>query len=322
LKQALETSLKGREANPTSLAFTNFTKLVYGDEHILGFPTNGTLETITDITLDDLKAYYDNNLSSSLASIHVVGFVDQGRVKNAFQGIDANWKSKEVEIPEYELPENTQAGKLYFIDVPDAKQSVIFLGRLALSGEDPDFNNLDYANEILGGGSSGKLFQTLRIEKGYTYGAYSSLRQYSEVSPFYAYSSVRANATKESMGIIIDMIKNYGPNYSENDVEVTKNKILKANTRKYESLNAKLGILRDLSKFDKSLNYLEEDQKELISLTLEDYKRVIDQHIKDDLMVYLVVGDKATQLSELNKLGLGEAIELDLKGNVIAEMPN
>lgn len=317
LKQALETNLKGREANPTSLAYTNFTNLVYGNEHILGLPDNGTLETISEISLDDLKAYYSNNLSASLASVHVVGFVDQARVLNAFEGIDQNWSTKSIQLPEYTVPENINAGKLYFIDVPDAKQSVIFLGRLALAGGDADFNNLQFANEILGGGSSGRLFQTLRIEKGYTYGAYSSIREYNEVSPFFAYSSVRANATKESLDIIIDMLENYGPNFSQEDVETTKNKLLKENTRKYESLNAKLGILRDLSKFDKSMKFIEEDQNELISLSLEDYKRIIDQHITDDKMVYLVVGDKATQLQEINKVGLGDAIELDLKGNVV-----
>lgn len=317
LKQALETKLKGYEAVPTTIAFTNFTKLIYGDNHILGVSANGTLETIKDIILIDLKKYFTNNFSSSLASIHVVGFIDEKRVVKAFEGLDKRWESKEVAKPTYDLPKNSIAGNLYFIDVPNAKQSVLVIGRLALSASDPDHNNLSFANEILGRGSIGKLFQILRIEKGYTYGAYSFLRENREVSPFIVYSSVRTNVTKPSMEIIIDLLKNYGSDFSEEDAEFTKNKIVKGNTRAYESINAKLTILRIISKYGKSMKYLEEDQNELVNMTLEDFKSVINKYLAEDQMMYLVVGDKASQLSEVNQLGKGKAIELDINGNAV-----
>jgi zinc protease len=317
LKQALETKLKGNEANPTAIGYSNLTKLLYGDEHIMGISSYGSLETVKNITLDDLKDYYANNLSSSLASVHIAGSIDNKRVVNAFESLDKNWKVREVTKTAYELPEYSIAGNLYFIDVPNAKQSAIFLGRLALSASDPDYNNLDFANEILGGGSSGKLFQILRIEKGYTYGAYSFLQDNSEVSPFVAYSSVRANATKPSMEIIIDLLKNYGLNFSEADVETTKNKILKGNTLAYESLSAKRGILHKISKYGKSMKYLEEDQNELVNMTLEDFQAVIEKQLAEDQMIYIVVGDKATQLAEVNQLGRGQAIELDIHGKAL-----
>ena len=82
------------------------------------------------------------------------------------------------------VADNGTGGTLYFVDVPDAKQSVVYIGKLALSGTDKNSNNLDFTNEILGGGSSGKLFQTLRIGKGYTYGAYSNITSRQAVSPF------------------------------------------------------------------------------------------------------------------------------------------
>ncbi len=265
IKQSLQTRLKGNEANPNAIAFSSFSKLVYGDQHILGYPTSGTLETVKDITIDDLKAYYANNLSASLASIHVAGFIDEDRVVKAFERIDSELLSKEVDMPVYNLPTESIAGNVYFIDVPNARQSMLFHGCLTLSAGDEDFNNLQFANEILGGGSSGKLFQILRIEKGFTYGVYSTLLQNKEVSPFITYGSVRVNATKESMEIIMDLLRNYSKNFSEDDVEVTKNKVVKSNTRAFESLNAKLGIIRNISKYNQSMNYLDESQEELLT---------------------------------------------------------
>jgi zinc protease len=250
-----------------------------------------------------------------MASVHVVGFIDDNRVVKALESLDMSWEAKEVIKPTYDLPEKSIAGNLYFIDIPNAKQSVLIVGRLALSASDSDFNNLEFANEILGGVRSGRLFQILRHEKSYTYDAFSFLEEYREVSPFIAFSRVRTNATKPAMEIIIDLLENYGANFSEEDVETTKNKILKENTRVFESMNAKLAIVRKISKYNKSMKYLEEEQDELVNMTLEDFKALINKYLVEDQMMYLVVGDKASQLSEVNLLGKGQAIELDIHGN-------
>jgi len=315
LKQALLTRLKGDEANPTAIAFNTFSRLIYGDDHIMGSSTLGTQLTVESITLEDLKAYYARNMSSSMATIHVVGFVGPEMVTQAFNQLDQQWESKLVSKPSYELPTDSKAGNIYFIDIPNAKQSAILLGSLSLSALDTDYNNLDYANEIMGGGSAGKLTQILRIEKGYTYGAWSFIRSYREISPYIAFTRVRSNATLPSLEIISGLFKNYSSDFSEKDVEITKNKILKQNTRAYESLSAKLGILRDMTKYGKSLTYLEEDQDELSNMSLDDFRAIIDTQIKEDEMIYIIVGDKASQLAEVNQLGKGNAIELDIFGN-------
>jgi zinc protease len=219
-----------------------------------------------------------------------------------------------VVLPKQVLPTANKAGNLYFIDVPGSKQSVIIIGKLSLSAIDENANNLDFANEILGGGSSGRLFQTLRIEKGYTYGAFSGYRNSLEVAPFTVRTSVRANATLKSLEIIQDMLKNYGKDFTEADVELTKNKLLKADTRAFESLGAKLGMVRSMSKYNKPSNYAENDQAELVSMTLADYKNMIKTYLQEEEMVYVVVGDKATQMEEVKKLGK-PVIELDIYGN-------
>lgn len=317
LKQALETRLKGSEANPRSIAYNNFMKLLYGEDHIFSLPVAGTQEAAAKMTVEDLKSFYATNISASEASIHVAGFVTKDDVLDAFSGIDDKWKSKAVAQQGYSINEDKNGGNLYFIDVPNAKQSVIYLGKLSLSMMDDDYNNLSFANEVLGGGASGMLFQTLRIEKGYTYGFYSSIMQNKEISPFISYGSVRANVTKASLEIIEDMIGSYGANFGEEDMEITKNKVLKENTRAYESLNAKLNILRNISRYDRSMKFLEESQNELVKMTLEDFKSTIDQYIVEDEMTYVIVGDKATQLSEVQSLGKGPVIELDIYGNPI-----
>ncbi|MEW7292059.1 M16 family metallopeptidase [Aquimarina sp. 2304DJ70-9] len=315
LRQALQTRLKGREASPQAIASINFNKLVYGDENILGVPNSGTLETLNNISLDDIKKHYDN-LSSKNARFHIAGNINKDRVEEALTSLTSNWNTKEVTIPEVNITQKDHTDQLYFIDVPGAKQSVIFIGKLALSATNPEFNNLDYANEVLGGGTSGRLFQTLRIQKGYTYGAYSRIRSQENISPFFVATSVRANATLPSLKIIEEMISTYAENFDEDDAEITKAKILKGSTRNYEGLNDKLKILREMSKYNKSASFIEDDQKELVAMSELAFKSIISKYIKENKMIYLVVGDKVTQLQEVKKLNK-IVTELDIHGNKI-----
>lgn len=313
LKQALETGLKGAEANPNAIAGSVFNKLIYGNDHIFSIPGSGTPESAASITMDDLKAYY-NTLSPKQATLHVAGAISKDKVEAAFSNLATNWNTEAVTLPDYPLPSETQKDQLYFVDFPGAKQSVIMIGKLALSETDENANKLYFSNNILGGGSSGRLFQTLRIEKGYTYGAGSGILKSKTIGPFMARTSVRANATLPSLTIIKDMISGYADSFTANEVELTKNKLLKDNTRAFEGLGAKLEILRRISKYNKPVTFIEDYQNELINMTLEEYKSTITNYLNEQDMIYVVVGDKATQFEEVKKLGK-TITELDIYGN-------
>ncbi|MBI9054343.1 MAG: insulinase family protein [Bacteroidales bacterium] len=317
IKSRLETGLKGMEANSRFISGNIYKKLLYGENHILGKSQYGTLETLSDINLDDLKDYYNKNLAPNISTFHLVGDVKQERIKKALNSFETRWSSKDVVFPEYELPKNTLGRKVFFVDIPGSKQSIIRAGYVAISKSDDDFNNLDYANEILGGGSSGRLFQLLRIEKGFTYGAYSFLESSLEKGPFTAYTSVRSNATLESLQLIKDLIGNYAVSFGENEMEITKTKLIKENTRAYESLGAKLGILHEMSKYGYSGNYLVRNQQELLEMNLVDFRNMINKYIDESQMLYFIVGDAKSELQNVNKFGYGKATMLDIFGNEI-----
>jgi zinc protease len=317
LKSSLATNLKGQEASAATVASQNFLRLLYGPNHILSYPTSGTLETTAGITLEDLKAYYNTNISPSGAAVHVVGAIDQNTVATALKPLETNWAAKPVSMPKQTLSTQNLAGNVYFIDVPDAKQSVLYVGKLALRGTDPDLAKATFANTLLGAGSSGRLTQLLRIQKGYTYGAYSAVQEQKEMAPFVVSTSVRANATGASLQLIRDLLTNYGPTFSAADAEVAKSKILKGNTLAYESQGAKLGILRRISKFNKSPKFLEDDQQQLMKMGADDFKATIGKYMQEKDLVYVVVGDKATQFEEVKKFANGKLTLLDATGKPV-----
>lgn len=317
LKRAQLTRIRQRKGDPEAIADHAFDKIVYGDRHVFSVPAAGTLETVTGITIDDLKRYYEKNLSPSVAAFHVVGDVSRDEALASLRGLAERWKPKEVAFPTHPVAAAPSEPEVYFIDVPGSKQSVIVVGCLALRGSDDDYNNLVYANNRLGSGSSSRLFQLLRIEKGYTYGAGSWIPRRGEIAPFTATSSVRANVTLESLELFREQLRNYRDTFTQEDLDTTKNLLVKQATLDFETLGDLLGVLGNISRFDLPLDYIERDQRELTGLTLADFHATIDKYLDESRMVYVVVGDGVTQRARVGQLGYGVPVLLDVDGKPV-----
>ncbi len=317
LKRSLLTQLKQREGSPGAIASLAFYKQVYGDDHIFGMPTGGTTETVSGITLDDLKAWYAANVSPKVAAFHVAGAVDQDRVMRSAGLLVDGWEAKDVAFPTYTLAKTPDKPKIYFVDVPDAKQSVIMIGKQAIAGSDENYARLAFSNNRLGSGSSARLFQLLRIEKGYTYGAGSFVPRWSETAPFIAQSSVRTNVTLESLQLFREQLENYAATFEIEDLETTKNLLTKQATREFETLGDLIEVLENVSQLGLSPGYLEEEQRLESALTLEEVRQIIAAHMNPDEMVYVVVGDGKSQRDRLKAMKFGAPIELDIFGDPI-----
>ncbi len=307
IKSSALNSIQQSDANPNAIAAKVFNRILYGDDHIFANPVSGTSATVANITLEDLKDFYNKNFSPSLASFHFVGALDKATVTSSLDKF-SGWEAKEVVFPEYEVKTKSEGSRLYFVDYPEAKQSVINIGSISMDGDDESFAAATMANYRLGGNSGSILFKKLRLEKGYTYGAGSRFSRRLNGTPFTASSSVRSNVSKESVELFKDIMDNYGENFSEEDMEVTRNSILRSNTQSFETLGGLVGILQNISTYDLPLDYIKKNEETLKNMTVEEAQRLIKEYMDPDKLLYVVVGDGKTQLNRLNNTGLGKPI--------------
>jgi zinc protease len=301
-------TLKQRKADPNFLASLTFNKILYGKDHIFSIPTSGTDETVNAITLDDLKAYYEKSFSPSVSSFRIAGDINQKETEQALSQLSASWKSKEVKIPEYKVAATPGKSIIYFVDLPGAKQSVIDIGYLALSRKDPDYYPATVMNFKLGGTFNSVLNMILRETKGFTYGAHSYLNGTLIVGPFLATSSVRSNTTQESVTIFRDEMTKYREGPSKEDFDFTQSAILKANALRFETLGALLNMLEDISAYNLPVDYVKQEEATVRAMRPETLKQLAIKYINPDKMVYVVVGDAATQMKPLKSLGFGDPI--------------
>ena len=310
--------IKRREADPNAVAQNVYSKILYGEDHIFSMPTIGTEEAVSNITIQDLKNFYANNFSPSISNFHVVGAIDKETTLANLNTLQERWEAKEVSIPEYPIPETRDKASLYFVDIPNAKQSVINIGYLAIPRTDPDFYPAEVMNYKLGGSFSGNVNLILREEKGYTYGARSGFSGSKIPGPFTASSSVRTNTTGESVSIFRDEISKYKEGISEDDLEFTKNAMIKSNARRFETQFSLLGMLQEMSSYDLDPNYIENEEAVIKNMTLARHKELANKYLDESKMAYLVVGDAATQFPQFKEMGFDEVQLLNKEGEEVS----
>jgi len=317
LKQRRLNQIQQSVTSPMRVAFNAFNRQVYGDKHRAGLPTQGTLDTVSKLTLEDLKAFYNRSISPKAAALHVVGDIDKQQIIAGASSLIKTWQGESIKLPSYESPAPLTKPKMYFVDIPDAKQSAIVIGKPTIKGSHPDFYNLTVAQNRLGSGGSARLNQMLRIQKGYTYGAGSGVSKEHYKGPYRAYSQVRTNVTLESLQIFKDMIANYDETMTQEELDTTKNLLIKQNTRRFETLGNLISMLDNISAYDLPHNYIELDQKELTEMSLEDARSVFAKYAEEQQMIYVVVGDAKSQLERVKELGYGEPVMLDRNGVIL-----
>ncbi|MEI8226359.1 MAG: pitrilysin family protein, partial [Bacteroidota bacterium] len=305
-KSRVINNLKRNKANPSYLASTTLNKLIFGENSILATETSGTEASVTSITIDDLKNFYVKNFSPSLALFLIVGDIDQARTEAALAGISKRWQQKEVTIPAVTLSESPAKSQIYFVDVPGAKQSVIYIGCPSIPRTNPDYYPAYVTNYKLGGSFNGLFNLILREEKGFTYGARSNFMGARNYGTFTASSMVRTNSTLESVTIFKTEMEKYRVSQPQEYIDFTKSALLKSNARNFETLGSLLSMLNNISAYNLPTDYIKKEEAFVRDLTLEKQLDFAKKYIDPSKMYYVVVGDAKTQLKELEKVGLGK----------------
>ena len=124
--------------------------------------------------------------------------------------------------------------------------------------------------------------------------------------PVKPFSSLKTFATLESVNIFKELMENYRNGLSEEDLEFTKNALIKSNARRFETLGALLGMLQEISEYDLPFDYVKQEEAFIKGLDFDAHKELAQKYIVPDKMYYVVVGDAETQMPPLKEVGFGD----------------
>jgi len=289
--------LKAGEKSASNIASNVSRKLAFGGNHPYGeFETE---ESVNNVTLKDVKTYYNNFISPKNAYLVVVGDVDDSDVKKLAKKYLGDWA--ESTPPSAALPAvpKVQYTQVNFIDVPNAVQSELRVqNTVELKMADEDYFPVLVANQILGGSFGSYLNMNLREEHGYTYGARSYTGTDKYVSRFSASASVR-NAVTDSA--IVETLKEINRIKTEKvdfeDLNNAKNKFAGDFVLKLESPSTIANYALNIETNDLPKDFYETFLKKINAVTQDDILRVANKYFKTDAMQIVVAG-KGSEIAE------------------------
>jgi zinc protease len=319
-KQTLQ-GIANQVTQPVVIANNAYNKLLYGPNDIMGVPSNGTTASVTSITLDDVKQFYQQNYAPNVSYLTVVGDVDQAAAEQPLAFLKA-WPQKNVTLPTAPVaqaqPDKT---KIYFINKDGAAQSEIRVGYLTSLPYDAtgDYYRAYLSNYLLGGAFNSRINLNLREDKGYTYGANSSYRSTRFAGPYTAQAGVRADATAASVKEFMKEINNYRTGISDEELTFLQSSVGQSDALRYETGQQKAGFLSRLVEYDLKPDYVTQQADILKNLKKEDVTASVQKYLPGDKMYIVVVGDRAKSFPGLSELGY-DVVELDVNGMPVASV--
>ncbi len=318
VKQQQLESIRASYQNPAAVASQIYSRLLYGDEHIYSVPTSGLEETVSRITVEDVRDFYESYMSPEITEVVVVGDISEEEALSSLAFLN-NWETKNVEIPDLPEPKPGDYTKVYLMDKVGAPQSEIRIGYVSDMTYDAtgEYFKTSLMNYSLGGAFNSRINLNLREDKGWTYGARSGFSGNDRGSQFTASAGIKASATDSAVVEFIKEIKGFQENgITDDELNFMRNSIGQRDARRYETPFQKAGFLGNIIRYDLDGSYVDKQAEIIQNITREEINALAKKYLNTDNAYILVVGDGASNREKLKALGY-EVVDVTEKGDII-----
>jgi len=287
IRSQIIAGLRRDTASPNALAGRKFLQLAFGD-HSYGRPTAGSLESVPEITVADLKDYTSRVLAKDTLKIAVVGDVDPATLGKLLDQTFGDLPAKARLTPVADV-DVTRPPQRAFVPL-DVPQTTITFGSPGVMRHDPNFMAAYVVNHILGGGGlSSRLYREVREKRGLAYSISGSLSWMEHSSLFIGGTGTRADRAGETIDAVEKEVRRMaedGPTPEELDEAKS---YLKGSQMLALDTSAKLaaGLLQyQLDRLP--IDYLEKRNALVDAVTLDDAKKAARRLWGDGLITVIV----------------------------------
>jgi zinc protease len=289
-KQNTKQHLIQQRAQPGFLANERLSRVIFGQHPYATI--SSTPESVDAMTREELKAFHKAAFVPNNAILVVVGDVSRVQVIARIEKLFADWQPNPAAKLDFPAPPTRTERVIYLVDRPGSAQSNIVIANPGITRTHPDYFKMLVMHTVLGANASSRLFMNLREEKGYTYGAYSSLDTRRSAGTFRVSAEVRTPVTGASLAEFfyeLDRIREQ--EVSEKEIKDAKSYLTGVFPIRIETQEGLIDQLVQIKMYGLPDDYLQRYRDEVSAVTAEDIQRVARQHITPDRVAIVIVGD-------------------------------
>jgi zinc protease len=273
LKQDSIAAAQKAQENPGTRASQAAAELLFGD-HPYGHRPGGSLQSLPNITLADLKSLYQAQYKPQGAVLAVSGDITLDELVPLLQARLANWKGKPVKGMKDIAAANTVAGEQADVKLPTT-QTLVQLMRLGPARGDANFFPVFVLNHILGGGGfASRLMEEVREKRGLVYGVYSYFVPLAVPGAFAITLQTRADQAEQAEAVVRDLLADMAAGkITRKQMRASKNNLIGSFAQRMDSNRERVGLLAMIGIYDLPLDYLSVWTKRVEAVTLKQLRQ-------------------------------------------------
>lgn len=299
-----------RNDDAGSIMGREFQNLIYGKSTPYG--DNEEYATIQNIKREDLIAFHERYYFPANITMAVYGDVDTAKVKAKLEQLFAGWNPQRPAVPAFPKVTPQKSPGVYIAEKEDSEQTFFTIGHLGGKLNDKDYAALAVMADILGGGFSSRLFQSIRSDRSLAYGISASWSaDYLHEGTFTVSGSTAAANTDKAIVESIKEVKRMreemvGPT----ELEAAKQRVENSFVFSFASPVQTLNRLMNYQYYGYPEDFILRYKEAVSKVTAQDILRVAKQYIKPEEFTIVAVGQTTKFADSLKPLG--EVKKLDI----------
>lgn len=290
LKNQSLVTLKSELQRPSIKAISAFYQACYG-KHPYGHLTIGTLDTVSQITRQDLIDFHKQYFVAKNAIITIVGGIHRDEAVEISERITAALAKGTAATP---LPDVHALKKIEDIHITlPLQQSHVLFGQPCCTKNEDDYFSLTVGNFILGEGPFvARLFKEIREKRGMVYNVTSSFRFLKKPGPFTISLQTKANQAKEAETLVKSILKDFlenGP--TEEEVSAAKKGIIGGFSLSISSNAQIANVISEMTFYGLPNDFLDTYRNNIEKVTKQDIKSAFQKRLNPDSMALVIVGE-------------------------------
>lgn len=309
-KISARTMIARRNDNPGGIASREYAKLIYGADSVYARQTE--YATIDGITRDDMVAFHKKYFHPNNTMMAVWGDFNAQQMVEKIKAAFQDWPKAEVELPpvakvQYDFPATVSA-----VRKDDMNQSIIRLGHIGTTLNDPDYHALMVMNEILGGGFTSRLFKNVRSRQGLAYSVGGACgADYDHPGMFTLACQTKLQSTVHATEAIIGEVKKMTQEeVTDEELALAKDSYLNSFVFNFDSKGQIINRLMTYAYYGYPADFLQKTKANVEKVTKADVLRVAKSHLQPDKLQILIVGRPDACDKPLSTLGTVKTIDI------------
>ncbi len=309
-KAQTRAQLLQQRAQAGFLAIERFSIVVAGD-HPDG-RISPSVASLEKTTRNDLMAFHRARYVPDHAVIAIAGDISMADAMRKIQARLGSWKKTGTPPPTVTDPAPLQRSGIFLVDRPNSVQTNLMVGAQAIRRTDPDYFALTVLNKVIGGGPTGRLFRHLREEKGYTYGASSSIDAPRFRGVWVADTEVRTEVTEAALNDLLDELRQARETrIPPKEFADAKRSLVASFALTLESPQALLNNAVTRYRYNLPTDYWDRYPDRIMAITDADAQAMAKKYLDPSRLQIIAVGNSEGVARALRKLGPVEVYDAE-----------